>query len=106
VERKRAGLHVQQRTKWNRLQPVRSLNRGYPDRANQLDGALHRQRLTDLAVSGINGNAPLRMKHATQNAFIPYTVAAAFVSQGGGNQRWAVTATVLGQDYQNALGAS
>jgi len=56
--------------------------------------------------SGANGNAPLRMKHATQNAFIPYTVAAAFVSTGGGNQRWTVTATVLGQNYQNALGGS
>ena len=53
--------------------------------------------------SGANGNAPLRMKHSTLNAFIPYTVAATFVSQGGGNQRWTLTATVLGQDYQDAM---
>ena len=53
--------------------------------------------------SGANGNAPLRMKHSTLNAFIPYTVAATFVAQGGGNQRWTLTATVFGQDYQDAL---
>jgi len=53
--------------------------------------------------SGANGSAPLRMKHATQNAFIPYTMAALFISTGGGNQRWRLIATVLGQDYQNAL---
>ena len=53
--------------------------------------------------SSANGGAQLLMKHATQNAFIPYTAAASFVSQGGGNQRWNVTLTVLGQDYQNAL---
>jgi spore coat protein U-like protein len=52
--------------------------------------------------SGANGNAPLRMKHATLSAFIPYTMTATFVSPGGGNQNWSLTATVLGQDYQNA----
>jgi hypothetical protein len=26
-----------------------------------------------------------------------------FVSPGGGNQRWTLIATVLGQDYQDAL---
>jgi len=53
--------------------------------------------------SGANGSAPLRMKHSTQNAFIPYTMTAVFISTGGGNQRWRLIATVLGQDYQNAL---
>jgi len=51
--------------------------------------------------SGTNGNAPLRMKHGASD-FIPYTVTATFVSPGGGNQNWTLTATVLGQDYQNA----
>ena len=53
--------------------------------------------------SGANGNAPLRMKHSTLNAYIPYTVAATFVSPGAGNQRWTLTATALGQDYQDAV---
>jgi hypothetical protein len=53
--------------------------------------------------SGSNGNAPLRMKHASQNAFIPYSVAASFQGTTGANQNWRVTATVLGTDYQNAL---
>jgi hypothetical protein len=53
--------------------------------------------------SGAHGSAPLRMKHATQNFFIPYTMQSLFVSPGGGNQRWTLIATVLGQDYQNAL---
>jgi spore coat protein U-like protein len=53
--------------------------------------------------SGANGSSPLRMKHATQSAFIPYAVAVAFVSGGATNQTWNLTATVLGQDYQNAL---
>jgi spore coat protein U-like protein len=53
-------------------------------------------------VSGANGSAPLRMKHTTQNFFIPYTIQALFVSPGGGNQRWTIIATILGQDYQNA----
>lgn len=51
--------------------------------------------------SGSHGSAPLRMRHATLNAFIPYTVAQTFVS-GAVVQRWRVTATVLGADYQNA----
>ena len=51
--------------------------------------------------SGTNGN-PLRMKHATLSFFIPYSMNATFVSPGGGNQNWSLTATVLGQDYQNA----
>jgi len=53
--------------------------------------------------SGANGSAPLRMKHASANAFIPYTVSAAYVSGPQNNQRWDLTATVLGQNYQNAL---
>lgn len=53
--------------------------------------------------AGAHGNAPLQMKHMTQNAFIPYTVAAAYVSGGSANQLWRITATVLGQNYQDAL---
>jgi len=41
------------------------------------------------------------MKHGASD-FIPYAVTATFVSPGGGNQTWTLTATVLGQDYQNA----
>jgi hypothetical protein len=52
--------------------------------------------------SGANGSAPLRMKHATVNAFIPYTMTVAYVSGPQSNQRWNLTATVLGQDYENA----
>jgi hypothetical protein len=43
------------------------------------------------------------MKHATQDASIPYTVAARYVSGGTGNQLWSITATIVGADYQNAL---
>ena len=53
--------------------------------------------------SGANGNSPLRMKHSSQNAFIPYSVAASFTGTSGANQNWRVTGTVLGTDYQNAL---
>jgi spore coat protein U-like protein len=53
--------------------------------------------------SGANGNAPLRMKHSTQSAFIPYSVAASFQGNSGVNQNWRLTATVLATDYQNAL---
>jgi spore coat protein U-like protein len=53
--------------------------------------------------SGANGNAPLRMKHSSQNAYIPYSVAPSFLGATGVNQNWRVTATVLGTDYQNGL---
>jgi spore coat protein U-like protein len=53
--------------------------------------------------SGQNGNAPLRMKHASQSAFIPYSVSVSFQGSTGVNQNWRITATVLGTDYQNAL---
>lgn len=53
------------------------------------------------SFSGSNGSAPLRMKHATLSAFIPYTVSPTYVS-GTIIQRWSVTATVLGTAYQNA----
>ena len=56
--------------------------------------------------TGTNGNAPLRMKHATQNAFIPYTASVAFTGNVGLSQNWRITATVLGQDYQNAFGGT
>jgi hypothetical protein len=55
------------------------------------------------SFTGANGSAPLRMKHSSQNAFIPYTVAAGFAGGPVGNQQWRLTATVLGMDYQNAL---
>ena len=53
--------------------------------------------------TGSNGNAPLRLKHSSQNAFIPYSVAASFQGNTGVNQNWRVTATILGANYQNAL---
>jgi hypothetical protein len=56
---------------------------------------------TTWQFSGTNGSAPLRMKHVTQNAFIPYTVAPTFINRTGMNQNWRITATVLGTDYQN-----
>jgi len=52
--------------------------------------------------SGANGSAPLRMKHATQNAFIPYTVATTNLG-GGFIKTWRITGTVLAANYQNAL---
>jgi len=52
--------------------------------------------------SGVNGSAPLRMKHTTQNAYIPYTVAAT-TSGNGSNRTWRITGTVLAANYQNAL---
>lgn len=54
------------------------------------------------SFSGSNGSAPLRMKHSTRSAFIPYSVTAAFVQGPSNNQQWRITATVLGADYQNA----
>ena len=55
------------------------------------------------SFSGANGNAPLQMKYAAQNAFIPYSVSPSVVSVTGSSQVWRVTATVLGTDYQNAV---
>lgn len=52
--------------------------------------------------SGANGSAPLRMKHATQNAYIPYTITATFVSGSGANETWRITGTLLGANYVNA----
>jgi len=52
--------------------------------------------------SGANGNAPLRMKHATQNAYVPYTVAAT-TSGGGSTRTWRITGTVLAANYENGL---
>lgn len=51
--------------------------------------------------SGTNGSAPLRMKHASQNAFIPYTVATTNLG-GGTTKTWRITGTVLAANYQNA----
>jgi hypothetical protein len=53
--------------------------------------------------SGANGSAPLRMKHATQNAFIPYTVATTNLGGGGNTKTWRITGRVLAANYQNAL---
>jgi hypothetical protein len=55
------------------------------------------------SFSGANGDTPLRMKHATQNAYIPYTVAANNVGGGGSTRTWRVTGTVLGANYQDGL---
>ena len=52
--------------------------------------------------SGANGSAPLRMKHSTQNAFIPYTVATTNLGGGGTTKTWRITGTVLAANYQNA----
>jgi hypothetical protein len=57
--------------------------------------------------AGANGNAPLRMKHATRNAFIPYSASASPVNiPNAANQFWRVTATVLGSAYENAPAGS
>jgi hypothetical protein len=52
--------------------------------------------------AGAYGNAPLRMKHASLNAFIPYSVTAQSVGGNPNNRPWQITATVLGVNYQNA----
>lgn len=54
------------------------------------------------AFSGVNGSAPLRMKLTTAAVYIPYSVAAAYVSGAASNQLFNITATVLGPNYQNA----
>ncbi len=54
------------------------------------------------AFSGTNGSAPLQMKHSSMSLFIPYSVAAAYVSGASNNQLFNITATVLGPNYQNA----
>jgi hypothetical protein len=59
-------------------------------------------RSPDWTFAGSHGNAPLRLKHATQDAYIPYAVTASYVTGGVGNQQWNITATILGANYQNA----
>lgn len=54
------------------------------------------------SFTGANGSSPVRMKHGSLTSFIPYTVAATFVQGPVGNQRWVLTATVLGAAYVNA----
>jgi len=56
--------------------------------------------------TGLYGSAPLRMKHAVQASYIPYTVAPTRTSVVGSSQVWRVTATVLGADYTNAFAGS
>jgi len=58
------------------------------------------------SFSSANGGASPRMKHAVQNAYIPYSMAASFQGNSGANQNWRLTATVLGQDYQDAYAGS
>jgi len=57
---------------------------------------------TTWGFSGANGSAPLRMKHASQNAYIPYTIATTSLG-GGSTTTWRITGTVLAANYQNAL---
>jgi hypothetical protein len=52
--------------------------------------------------TGLNGSAPLQMKHASLSVYIPYSVSAAYVSGPANNQLFNITATVLGTNYQNA----
>jgi hypothetical protein len=74
--------------------------------------AVPRTATTDLQVqcffvtpawsfSGSNGSSPLRMRHQSLSAFIPYTVSPSRVS-GIIFQRWRLTVSVQGADYQNA----
>ena len=58
------------------------------------------------SFTGLYGSAPLRMKHAVQTSFIPYTVAPSRISVSGSTQEWRLTATVLGADYTNAYAGS
>ena len=51
---------------------------------------------------GSNGNAPPRMRHASQPAFIPYSLSTTSLGNTGFTQNWRITATVLGGDYENA----
>lgn len=46
--------------------------------------------------------SPLRMKHSADNVFIPYSVSAQDLTGSGANRTWRITATVLGQDYEDA----
>lgn len=52
--------------------------------------------------TGAHGSAPLRMKHATQSAYIPYTIESVRLG-GGANEQWRITGTVVGANYANAL---
>lgn len=54
------------------------------------------------SFTGLNGSAPLRMKHASLSVYIPYSVSATYVSGAANNQLFNITATVLGTNYQNA----
>lgn len=55
-------------------------------------------------LSSPGGGAQLRLTHTTPGsaAFIPYSAAVQYVDGPDSNQRWQVTATILGADYQNA----
>lgn len=55
------------------------------------------------SFSSANGGASPRMQNSVvPTEYIPYSVAASFQGNSGANQDWRLTATVLGQDYQNA----
>lgn len=46
--------------------------------------------------------SPLRMKHSSDSVFIPYSLSAQDLTGSGANRTWRITATVLGQDYEDA----
>ena len=55
------------------------------------------------SFSSANGGASPRMQNSVvPTEYIPYSIAASFQGNTGANQNWRLTATVLGQDYQNA----
>jgi hypothetical protein len=54
------------------------------------------------SFTGLNGNAPLRMKHAALAAYIPYSISTQFLGGPANARQWRITATVLGPDYENA----
>ena len=51
--------------------------------------------------TGMNGNNPLRLRHAAGNATIAYSVLASYITGGVGNQSWRISATILGPAYEN-----
>lgn len=52
-------------------------------------------------LSGANGSTPLRMKHGSQDAYIPYAVSTISLDSGS-TRTWRMTGTVLAANYQNA----
>ncbi len=54
------------------------------------------------SFAGANGSTPLRMKHTTQNIFIPYSITTTFLGASGSKETWRINGTILGANYQNA----